>query len=247
MTSKFMPSCKVIITGNDCSNEDIPTGVDFRFRLPLPLSECCNQLPKDECYKGMITTTTMFSGQVTSQVVLPDGDEVWLVVDIINEDPCGKNKLMDRTAIQVDVPVEEDGVWTEADPFTFRYDTKKKCVDFRGHIRYEAYFVVTNGGSPDLTSNLNIDYLFKAAFLDSSTPVFEIVAFPVSGKCGGPKGGYYGGHHGGYHGGHHGGYYGGKGCLGGHSNCYRGSCGDKRCSLYYSGGRRGDCGKRGWY
>lgn len=201
-----MPQCKVIIDAN-CNTKASPNGAPFRFRLPLPLAEYCDKDQGKYTYNGMIQTDVKFTAQVENEVVLEPGQALWLIVDVFDDGPC-KRKLLERRAVMAPIPA--DGV--EADPFEFELFSKKKCVDFRGHILFESYFVIGGLTPPDLRSNLIKVGGIVAPFSDYVDPVFEVVAFPTTGYTPG-----HGGHHGG-HGGHH-----------GHHGGWKGGCGKPYC------------------
>lgn len=191
-----MPKCKVIIDSVNSNCRSPPNGAPFRFRLPLPLAEYCDKDQGKHSYTGMIRTDIKFTAQIESDIVLTPEQGLWLIVDVIDDGPC-KRKLLERRAVAVPVPV--DGV---AEPFEFEILSRKKCVDFRGHILFDSYFVIGGLTPPDLRSSLVKATGIIAPFSDYIEPIFEVTAFPTSG---------YTSHHGGHHG-HHGGRCGKKYC-----------------------------------
>ena len=212
-----LPRSKVFINSSDCASNGGPSGVPFRFRLPLPLAEYCGEQDGYD-FDGFIKTYINFRAQVTESdyiAGLPAGTVAWLIVDVFDDTRCGRNKLMERVAVEAPLPEFVDGVWTPAAPFDFTLESLKKCVDFRDHILFRSYFVLTDGLQPDLRSNLD-PVPITAEFVDVVDPTFEITAFP----CYPGRSGH---HHG--HGGGHG------GCFKGVKGCHRGNkCYDRRCN-----------------
>lgn len=233
-----MPQSKVFIN-TDCASNGEPRSIPFRFRLPLPLAEYCGPQHGYD-FDGFIKTYINFRGQVDlNEFVegLPAGSVAWLVVDVIDDTRCGKEKLIHRVAVQAPLPTydEETDTWIDADPFDFTFDGGKKCVDYRDHILFRSQFVITDGLRPNLKARLNAAPL-TADFVETVDPTFEITAFPCfpggkkrhhhDNKCGGCG-------HGGYHGGHCNSCGWKKnrgGCFKGIDGCHRGNkCYDKRC------------------